>query len=63
MESYIVRIYRQDITNPHNMAGIVVKASDDTETRFTSSGELIDLLSQLEETSFQPHRPLSAHMN
>lgn len=49
MESYIVRVYRQDYSNPKNMAGIVVNTSNDTEMRFTSSGELLSLLSRTHE--------------
>lgn len=62
MESYIVRIYRQDTANPHNMTGTIVKAGDGTETRFSSGDELISLLWQLEANDLTPPIPYR-HLN
>jgi len=65
MESYIVRVYRQDFSNPQNMTGIVVNTSDDTEMRFTSSGELLRLLSRALEEPDQARglRTRALHIN
>lgn len=46
MESFIVRIYRQDALDPHQITGTVIKAGEDQEASFTTSDELIDIIAQ-----------------
>ena len=47
MDSYVVRIYRRDAQNPHNIAGSVemVASEEPTEKTFTDFNELRNILS------------------
>jgi hypothetical protein len=45
IESYIVRIYRRDDNDPHAIAGTVESAGTEEKKSFTSSRELLRILS------------------
>lgn len=45
MESFIVRIYRQDELDPSQITGTVVKAGEDLEASFSTSDELLNIIS------------------
>ena len=51
MDSYVVRIYRRDAQNPHNITGSVevVASEDHTEKTFTDFNELRNILSVTNE--------------
>ena len=44
MDNYIVRIYRKDAKNPHQIAGVVEIAGTDKTVKFTNFDELSDIL-------------------
>ncbi len=44
MESYIIRIYRRDEQNPHNIIGLVEDVGLEAKTPFHNIEELIDIL-------------------
>ena len=44
MESYVVRIYRRDVSSPHNLVGLVELIDIDEEKSFTSFDELRKIL-------------------
>ena len=44
MESYVIRIYRRDEQNPHNIIGLVEDVGLEAKTPFHNIEELIDIL-------------------
>jgi len=57
MESYIVRLYRRDATNPENLVGLIETVGLDKTRSFHTVAELVAILSEphtLERTVPQP---------
>jgi len=44
MESYVIRIYRRDISSPQNLVGLVELVDSDEEKSFMSFDELREIL-------------------
>jgi hypothetical protein len=57
MESYIVRLYRRDTTNPENLVGLIETVGLDKTRSFHTVNELVAILSEphtLDRTVSQP---------
>ena len=57
MESYIVRLYRRDVTNSENLVGLIETVGVDKARSFHTVAELVAILSEphtLERTVPQP---------
>jgi hypothetical protein len=57
MESYIVRLYRRDTTNPEKLVGLIETVGVDKTRTFHTVSELVAILSEphaLERTAPQP---------
>ena len=46
MESYIVRLYRRDTTNPENLVGLIETVGLDKTRSFHTVNELVAILSE-----------------
>lgn len=56
IDTYIVRIYRRDESNPHNISGIVEIAGEEEKRTFRNRDELLESLDPSKIRKQKPER-------
>lgn len=63
MDSYVVRIYRRDRDNPHNLVGLVEIVADQEERPFGNFEELQNILCNAGKISHAKQKTLCRDKN